>query len=117
MIKFNNNISVILPTEDNEKNPINYDGILKPIGEAYGGYTMFSCVSGVWYDNGTRYEDKSQILRIDFLELNKEQIKTLMDLIDFLFITQYAIMLMIDGRSLFIDQENKKQLKELLKNI
>lgn len=115
MLQFNNNISVILPTEDNEKNPINYDGILKPIGEAYGGYTLFNNVSGVWYDNGIKYEDKSQILRIDFLKLNKEQIKTLMDLIDFLFITQYAIMLMIDNKSLFITPENKKEFYDYLK--
>lgn len=117
MLQFNNNISVILPIEDNEKAPINYDSILKPLGEAYGGYTLFNNISGVWYDKGIKYEDKSQILRVDFLELNEEQMQTLEDLIDFLFITQYAIMIMINNKSLFITPEDKKELYELLNKI
>ena len=64
MLKLDNTIKVIIPTQDNNGNAINYMSLIQGVTKLVGGSTIYSA-QGLWIDNNQVYKDSNKLVEFN----------------------------------------------------
>ena len=120
MLKLNNTIRVMIPTNNNGGKAINYMELIQGVTKLVGGSTMYSA-QGLWTSDGKTYHDTNKLaeFNMDNSLVYKALSETIWTIVGPLLYEggQMAVWLQVNGVTFILNHATRNELTEIAKTL